>query len=70
MFMQKYETCEGCSNIIMTSDGEYLRGLFFEDSRDVEKHTKDLEERNLPIFEETKKWLDIYFSRKRSRLYT
>lgn len=48
----------------MNSDGEYLTGLYFEGSRDSFKHRKDCIERNLPIFEETSKWLDIYFSGK------
>lgn len=48
--------------IYMRSDGEYLTGLWFENSRDSSKHIGDFEEKDLPIFEETSKWLDIYFS--------
>ena len=54
----KYKTPKEYSNIIMNSDGESLIGLFFEDSKDSSKEEK------LPIFEETCKWLDIYFSGK------
>ena len=48
--------------IYMKSDGEYLTGLWFEGSRDAVKHQGKFEEKNLPIFDETTKWLDIYFS--------
>lgn len=57
-----YKTPKEFSNIIMNSDGEYLTGLWFEGSRDSFKHKIKCEEKNLPIFKKTKKWLDIYFS--------
>ena len=59
-----YKTPENFSNMIMNSDGEYLTGLWFEDSRDSSKHTIECEEKDLEIFKETSKWLDIYFSGK------
>lgn len=62
MYKAKYETPEGFSNIIINSDGEYLTGLYFENSRDILKHQMNCEEKDLPIFKETKKWLDIYFN--------
>lgn len=49
--------------INMKSDGKYLTGLFFEDSKDFEKNI-DSCEKNLQIFDETSKWLDIYFDGK------
>lgn len=48
----------------MNSDGEYLTGLWFEGSRDSSKHTTNCEEKDLEIFRETSKWLNIYFSGK------
>ena len=57
-----YQTPENFSNIIMDSDGEYLTGLWFEGSRDISKHKTDCEEKDLPIFRETSRWLDIYFN--------
>ena len=48
----------------MRSDGEYLTGLWFEKTRDDLKHQGDFEEKDLSIFNETSKWLDIYFSGK------
>lgn len=50
--------------IYMKSDGEYLTGLWFDKSRDSEKHKGQFVEENLKIFENTKRWLDIYFSGK------
>ncbi len=60
----RYKTPEGFSDMLMNSDGEFLTGLWFEGSRDSSKHKLDCEEKELPIFKETKKWLDIYFSGK------
>ncbi len=60
-----YETPGNFSNMIMNSDGEYLTGLWFENSRDSSKHIIDCEEKNLEVFTETKKWLDTYFSGKK-----
>jgi methylated-DNA-[protein]-cysteine S-methyltransferase len=62
MFIQKYETPNGYSNMFMSSDGTFLTGLWFEESKDTLKHPSDFKENNLPIFDETRKWLDIYFS--------
>ena len=45
-----YQTPENFSNMIMNSDGEYLTGLWFEDSRDSFKHIIDCEEKDLEIF--------------------
>lgn len=57
-----YKTPENFSNMIMNSDGENLTGLWFEGSRDTSKHILECEEKELEIFTETKKWLDIYFN--------
>lgn len=62
MYKWKYETPIGYSNILMSSDSEYLTGLWFEDSSDSTKHTGAYKEMKLPIFTQTIKWLDIYFS--------
>ena len=47
--------------IYIQSDGEFLTGLWFEKSKDSSKHMEESEEKELPIFDLTKKWLDIYF---------
>ena len=62
MYKWKYETAEGFSDIWMRSDGQVLTGLWFEGSRDERKHSLKCEERMLPVFEETVRWLDLYFS--------
>ncbi len=51
--------------ITLSSNGAELTGLWF----DGQKHfgstlPKNYEEKNLPIFEQTVRWLDIYFSGK------
>ena len=60
-YKYSYQTPEGFSNMIMNSDGEYLTGLWFEGSRDSSEHNINCKEKDLPIFKETSKWLDIYF---------
>lgn len=59
-----YKTPDNFDDMLMNSDGENLIGLWFIDSKDTSKHIVDCEEKALPIFEETSKWLDIYFSGK------
>lgn len=63
----EYKKSYNCTlgTIYMRSDGEYLTGLWFEGSRDCLKHKMELEEKNLEIFDETIKWLNIYFSGKK-----
>ena len=60
----KYKTPKEFSNILMTSDGEYLTGLWFENFMDESEYKNNGIEEDLPVFEETKKWLDEYFSGK------
>ena len=62
IYKKTYKTPEGFSDIILNSDGKYLTGLWFDGSRDIKKHKIDCEEKDLPIFNKTIKWLDIYFS--------
>lgn len=57
-----YKTLNEFDDILMNSDGKYLTGLWFVDSKDAKKHILNCSEKNLPIFKETIKWLDIYFS--------
>lgn len=64
MYKQRYKTPDLCDDIILLSDGEYLTGLYFENSKEALKKTDDFENKRLPVFEATVKWLDIYFSGK------
>ncbi len=51
--------------ILLAADGEYLTGLWFQKQKYFALHLdKEYEEKELPILEETKRWLDIYFSGK------
>ena len=58
----KYETPEGFSDIWMRSDGQVLTGLWFSGSRNLSKLVGNCEEFWTDGFEETVRWLDIYFS--------
>ena len=64
VYKYRYKTPNGFSNMLMNSNGKDLTGLWFEGSRDALKHEIECEEKDLPIFRETSKWLDIYFSGK------
>ena len=62
MYKNYYITPKKFDNIWLFSDGTVLKGLCFEKSNDEKKHNLNCETKNLKIFEETKNWLDIYFS--------
>ena len=64
MYKCSYHTPDGFDDILLISDGEYLTGLHFVSSKDAQRHTLDCEQKDLPIFRQTIKWLDIYFSGK------
>ena len=62
VYIHRFDTPLG--TMIGRSDGEALTGLWFEG----QKYMPPLEgamEAPLPVFEETARWLDIYFSGKR-----
>ena len=61
-FTKIYRTPDGFDDMVMSSDGEVLTGLRFINKQDQSKHTMDREEKDLSVFSDTKKWLDIYFS--------
>ena len=58
----RYRTPKGLADLLMSSDGEVLTGLWFECSADEAKHRGDFVARDLPIFRETAMWLDSYFA--------
>lgn len=62
-YIHTYQTPTGFDNLLLSSDGTYLTALCFEHSRDVRK-IEHGEPKELPIFEQTVRWLDIYFSGK------
>lgn len=63
VFTNYYKSSIG--NITMASDGDGLCGLWFDGQKYFASTVNgETEERELPVFEQTKKWLDIYFSGK------
>lgn len=51
--------------ITVSSNGREITGLWFDGQKYFgDTLPKDYEEKDFPIFEEAKKWLDIYFSGK------
>lgn len=51
--------------ITFASNGKELTGLWFEGQKYFASTlTKEYEQKNLPVFEQTARWLDIYFSGK------
>lgn len=51
--------------ILLASDGEKLTGLWFEGQKHFAAGLSETaEEKELPVFEKTVKWLDIYFCGK------
>ena len=62
-YTSKYESPLG--GIILAADEIGLTGLWFEGQKHFARYLdKENEEKELPVFEQTKKWLDIYFSGK------
>lgn len=52
-------------DITLASNGDKLTGLWFNNQKYYANTlTLEHEEKNLPIFDQTKKWLDIYFHKK------
>lgn len=62
-YTHHYESPLG--GIALASDGEALTGLWFDGQKYFgDTLSKHYEEKNLQIFEEADKWLDLYFSGK------
>lgn len=57
-----YITPPSFDNLLLASDGDLLTGLHFIGSQKAEEHLREGDETDLPIFQETRRWLDDYFS--------
>ena len=62
-----YPTPEGFDDLLMSTDGEALTGLWFAGSRDENKHLSGVVETRRatslpPVIHDTCRWLDIYFT--------
>lgn len=64
LFKRRYITPEGFDDLIMISDGKKLTGLIFAGSENARKLSLTQNETSLPIFDNTRKWLDEYFGGK------
>ena len=62
LYKHIYRPPEGFSEILLHSDGECLTGLWFTGVESREDHPSDAAEAPLPVFAQTCRWLDIYFS--------
>ena len=60
MYIWRYKN-DICDDILISSDEEYLTGLWFEGSKDSLKHNNNYIFKKSPVIEMTCKWLDIYF---------
>lgn len=58
MFKQIYKTGTAFDDLVMYSDGDYLTRLTFINEDDGVKSC------DLPIFDDTRRWLDAYFNGK------
>ena len=67
MDVYRYQTPEGFDDILMCTDGKALTGLWFEGSRDENKHPLRLVETQRatslpPVIHDSYRWLDLYFT--------
>ena len=56
-----YKTPDGFDDLYINAQDEYLTGVWFQNSKDEKKHSIS-EEIESQIIQETKRWLDLYFS--------
>ena len=61
-YIWKYKTPDGLDDILMTGDGEYLTGLWFEGTGSEKKHQLQGKRAETDIFLRTAAWLDGYFA--------
>lgn len=59
LYITHYQSPIG--EITLGSDGEYLTALYFSNSKDCDSYVAGGVKKDLPIFVETARWLDIYF---------
>ena len=57
-----YHTPPDFDDIWLASNGTSLTGLWFKGFNTILENDPNVTEQNLPIFEQTARWLDIYFS--------
>ena len=60
-YIYHYKTPYSFSDMSMRSDGHSLTGLWFDGTAGAARHEGEYEDMMLPVFEDTIRWLDIYF---------
>lgn len=61
IYLQKYDSPLG--KITLASEGKFLTGLWFDGQKYFGSTlTRNCAEKNLPVFDAAKNWLDVYFS--------
>ena len=63
-YLFRYSTPKGFDDILMFSDGSVITELRFEQMHKKSEQKVLCEEKNLPVFYDVFRWLDIYFSGK------
>ena len=63
-FLARYRTPKGLDDLLMSSDGRALTGLWFEGSPGAAKNACEDLVRDVPVFRETAAWLDAYFAER------
>ncbi len=61
-YIWKYKTPQGLDDMLMSSDGEYLTGLWFNRPKEPVRRPAEGAEEFVPVFGKTKEWLDAYFA--------
>ena len=62
IYRHTYCTPDGFDDMMMSCDGEFLTGLRFINSCDRSEQDTGFGKQELPVFKETRRWLDNYFS--------
>lgn len=61
-FLWRYKTPDEFDNLVMSADGDVLTGLWFDGAHMSQPNCSVATGAQLPVFRETCRWLDIYFS--------
>lgn len=64
MFKYVYKTPNGFDDLVMFGENEFLTALLFKNSSDMSKAYPNCEEKIVSCFNDTIKWLDLYFGGK------
>lgn len=60
----EYKTPSGFGNLYISSEDNFITGIWFKGSKDEKKHLEDFEFKENSALLKAKKWLDYYFLKK------